>query len=253
MAQSEILGLFGKNVQQLRNEYRDSNMISPAQMGSQGLLQQVVSMGGNAGASLGGALGGMLGGQVPGERESMAVDQAMQDSSDPSMTQAQRMRRVAELLSQQPGMSAQAMQALEAANALDLKELQSQKAQQDLTPPYKDFKVETIGYKDNGQGVIVPVREYITVTRKYNSATGEYEDPKPAETVATDGKEVVPAPSATKNTGQSKSSAEAAQKRKDAKNYNPSLTPRPTPPPAAASRGMTYGFEGQGMVNPEGF
>jgi hypothetical protein len=248
MAQSEILGLFGKNVQQLRNEYRDSNMISPAQMGSQGLLQQVVSMGGNAGATL----GGMLGGQVPGERESMAVDQAMQDSSDPSMTQAQRMRRVAELLSQQPGMSAQAMQALEAANALDLKELQSQKAQQDLTPEFKDIKLPTTKTVMGADGVLREEQGSKTLTYRYNPATKQYE-PFTGGASAAAGGEEVPAPSATKNTGQSKTSAEAAQKRKDAKNYNPSLTPRPTPPPAAASRGMTYGFEGQGMVNPEGF
>ena len=254
MAQSEILGLFGKNVQQLRNEYRDSNMISPAQMGSQGLLQQVVSMGGNAGASLGGALGGMLGVQVPGARESMAVDQAMKDSSDPSMTQAQRMRRVAELLSQQPGMSAKAMQALEAANGLDLKELQSQKAQQDLNPEYKDFKLPTTKMVMGADGQVRAEEGYKTLTYRLNPTTKQYE-PFTGGASAAAGGEEVPQPNAraTKNTGKSKSSTEAAQRRKEANNYNPSLTPRPTPPPTAASRGMTYGFEGQGMVNPEGF
>ena len=252
MAQSEILGLFGKNVQQLRNEYMDSQRVSPAQMGSQGLLQQVVSMGGNAGASLGGALGGLLGGQVPGEREAMAVDQAMQASSDPNMTQAQRMRRVAELLSQQPGMSAQAMQALSAANALDLKELQSQKAQQDLTPEFKDIKLPTTKMVMGADGQMRAEEGSKTLTYRYNPATKQYE-PFTGGASAAVGDEEVPAPSTTKNTGQSKSPQEAAQRRKEANNYNPSLTPRPTPPPPAGSRGMTYGFEGQGMVNPEGF
>jgi hypothetical protein len=51
---SEILGLFGgQNPQQLRNAALDSMLISPAQMGSQGLLQQVVSMGRNAGTIAG--------------------------------------------------------------------------------------------------------------------------------------------------------------------------------------------------------
>lgn len=254
MAQSEILGLFGKNVQQLRNEYMDSQRVSPAQMGSQGLLQQVVSMGGNAGASLGGALGGLLGGQVPGEREAMAVDQAMQASSDPSMTQAQRMRRVAELLSQQPGMSAQAMQALSAANALDLKELQSQKAQQELNPPYKDFKVETVGTEDDGRGGRIAVRKYITVTRKYNSATGEYEDMNPTEAAAAGGEE---GGTKTPLTYQERAKAERLVRQGKGVYTNPVAPPpnqaTPTPIPPAASRGMTYGFEGQGMVNPEGF
>jgi hypothetical protein len=116
---SEILGMFGQNPQQMRNEYMDRQRVSPSQMGSQGLLQQVVSMGGNAGANIGGAIGGLLGGAAPGEREAMAMQQAMQASSDPSMTQAQRMRRMAEILSQQPGMGAQAMQAMTEARRLE--------------------------------------------------------------------------------------------------------------------------------------
>ena len=255
MAQSEILGLFGgQSPLQLRNSYRDSNMISPTQMGSQGLLQQVVSMGGNAGAGIGSALGGLLGGQAPGEREAMAVDQAMQDSSDPNMTQAQRLRKMAELLSQQPGMSAQAMQALSAANALDLKELQSQKAQQDLNPEYKDFKLPTTKMVMGADGQVRAEEGYKTLTYRLNPTTKQYE-PFTGGASAAAGGEEVPQPNAraTKNTGKSKSSTEAAQRRKEANNYNPSLTPRPTPPPTAAPRGMTYGFDGQGMVNPAVF
>lgn len=77
MAQSEILGLFGKTPQQLRNEYTDSGLVTPAQMGSQGLLQQVVSMGGNAGSIIGSSLGGLLGGAAPGEREAMQFQDAL--------------------------------------------------------------------------------------------------------------------------------------------------------------------------------
>ena len=77
MAQSEILGLFGTSPQQLRNEYAASGRISPAQIGSQGLLQQVVSMGGNAGANIGTALGGLLGGKAPGEAEAAQFQDAL--------------------------------------------------------------------------------------------------------------------------------------------------------------------------------
>ena len=120
MAQSEILGLFGgQSPAQIRDSYLNSNMVSPAQMGSQGLLQQVVSMGGNAGAMIGSGINRLTGTQVPGEREAMAVDQAMQDSSDPSMTQAQRMRRMSEILAQQPGMGRQAMLASQEAVKLE--------------------------------------------------------------------------------------------------------------------------------------
>ena len=253
MAKSEILGLFGTSPQQLRNEYRDSNMVSPAQMGSQGLLQQVVSMGGNAGSIIGTGIGGLLGGAAPGEREATAVDQAMRDAYDPNMTQAQRLTKMAEILAQQPGMGAQAMEALKAARAAQLQELQMKKSEQDLNPPYKDFKVETVGYEDDGRGGRVAVRKYITVTRKYNPETGQYEDMTPQE--ARDAGGGNSAPPATNNTGRSQSSAEALAKRN-----NPNLTPPPPrqpPTPTAGSRGardgMTYGFEGQGMTNPEGF
>ena len=248
MAKSEILGLFGTSPQQLRNEYRDSNMVSPAQMGSQGLLQQVVSMGGNAGAMLGTGIGGLLGGAAPGERESIAVDQAMRDAYDPNMTQAQRLTKIAEILSQQPGMGAQAMGALKAAKEAQAQELEMKKAEQGLNPPYKDFKVETVDYKPNQLGNLVPVRSYITVTRKYNPDTGEYEDMTPQEAKEAG---VAPPPPATNNTGRSQSSTEALAKRN---NLNP-LPPLPIQPPTprAGSRGMTYSFETQGMTNPEGF
>jgi hypothetical protein len=249
MAQSEILGLFGATPQQLRNDYRDSNMVSPAQMGAQGLLQQVVSMGGNAGASLGGALGGLLGGKAPGEREATAVDEAMRSSYDPNMTQAQRLTKMAEILAQQPGMGAQAMEALKAAKAAQLQELQMQKTQQDINPPYKDFKVETIGYEDNGRGARVPVRKYITVTRKFNEKTGEYEDmtPQEAEAAASNGG------GAPKTTAE-KAAAERARRQAAGVYTDPETPPPPSPPPPpAGSRGMTRGFEGQGMINPEGF
>ena len=52
-------GLFDfQTPQQLRNDYLDSMLISPAQMGNQSLLQQVVSMGQNAGSIAGAGLGG---------------------------------------------------------------------------------------------------------------------------------------------------------------------------------------------------
>ena len=180
---SEILGMFGKNPQQLRNEYMDSQRVSSAQMGSQGLLQQVVSLGGNAGASIGGALGGMLGGQVPGERESMAMQQAMQDSSDPSMTQAQRMRRMAELLSQQPGMGAQAMQAMTEARRLEAEDFTMEDAQFKRDNRTRDMK-ETRMVPD-GLGGTTPKQFYWTET--YNQETGKFEQATAPSTTPPDG------------------------------------------------------------------
>jgi hypothetical protein len=118
MAQSEMIGLFGgATPQQLRNNYRDSNMITPAQMSSQGLLQQVVSMGGNAGASLGNALGGLLGGKAPGEAKAEFINDAFkkvqQTGGDPAMQMMELSKQL-----QAAGYGAEAMQALDKANQL---------------------------------------------------------------------------------------------------------------------------------------
>lgn len=168
---SEILGMFGQNPRQLRNEYMNSQRVSPAQMGSQSLLQQVVSMGGNAGANIGGAIGGLLGGAAPGEREAMAMQQAMQDSSDPSMTQAQRMRRMAEILSQQPGMGAQAMQAMAEARRLEAEDFTMEDAQFKRDNRTRDMK-ETRMVPD-GMGGMTPKQFYWT--EEYNPETRQFE------------------------------------------------------------------------------
>lgn len=77
---SEILGLFGnQNPQQLRNAFLESTMVSPAQMAQQGLLQQVVSMGQNAGSMLGYGAGRLFGGKVPGEVEQETIKNIYQD------------------------------------------------------------------------------------------------------------------------------------------------------------------------------
>ena len=250
---SEILSLFG-NPQKVRDDYYQSQRITPAQMGSQGLNQQIVSLGSNAGVGIGKALGGLFGIEVPGEAQAKAVDQAMQESAgDPNMTQSQRLTKMAEILAQQPGMGVQAMEALKAARAAQLQELEMKKAQQGLNPPYKDFKVETIDYKSDGLGGLVPVRTFITVTRKYNPETGEYEDMTPQEARdagAGGGDSAPPMTMAEK--------AAAERQRRENKGVYTNPVPTPNMPPAnaippAGSRGMTYGFDGQGMTNPEGF
>jgi hypothetical protein len=75
---SDVMTLFNMPTQQeLGQRYLDSQMVSPAQMGNQGLLQQVVSMGGNAGAGLGYAGGRLFGGATPDQVRAKGIDEAM--------------------------------------------------------------------------------------------------------------------------------------------------------------------------------
>lgn len=83
MANESIMGLFSNyNPQRIRNEALDSDMVSNAQMGSQGLLQQVVSMGRNAGTMTGDFAGRLLGGVAPGEAEAAQVEDVFQQVSN---------------------------------------------------------------------------------------------------------------------------------------------------------------------------
>jgi len=116
---SEILGLFGgQNPQQLRNAALDSMLISPAQMGSQGLLQQVVSMGQNAGTVAGMGAGRLMGGKVAGEVEASYLEQAIQ-AGQAGKTPTEKMKLVASFLEDKPGMGAQYMKALSEARRLE--------------------------------------------------------------------------------------------------------------------------------------
>jgi hypothetical protein len=116
---SEILGLFGgQNPQQLRNAALDSMLISPSQMGSQGLLQQVVSMGQNAGTVAGMGAGRLMGGKVAGEVEASYLEQAIQ-AGQAGKTPTEKMKLVASFLEDKPGMGAQYMKALSEARRLE--------------------------------------------------------------------------------------------------------------------------------------
>lgn len=75
---SDVLSLFNMPTQeQLGQSYLQGMMTSPAQMGSQGLLQQVVSLGGNAGAGLGYGVGRLMGGMTADEVRAKGIDDAM--------------------------------------------------------------------------------------------------------------------------------------------------------------------------------
>jgi len=127
---SEILGLFNTpSVQQLRNAALDSSMVSPAQMGQQGLLQQVVSMGQNAGAMMGMGAGQLFGGKVAGEVEAGYINDAIQYAAQKGGTPSEKMGYVAEFLADKPGMGAQYMKAAEEKRKLELQDLQLTAAQ----------------------------------------------------------------------------------------------------------------------------
>ena len=149
---SEILGLFGtQSPQQLRNAALDSMMISPAQMGSQGLLQQVVSMGQNAGTMIGMGAGRLLGGKVAGEVEAAYVDEAIKAGNAVKGTPAQKMKAVADALADKPGMGKQYLMALNEARKLEAEDMTMAEAKFNAENRIKDFYVKVTKFDSNGQ------------------------------------------------------------------------------------------------------
>ena len=117
-----ILGLFGtQNPQQLQQDYLSNLMVSPAQMGQQGLLQQLISTGANAGTMMGYGAGRLLGGKVAGEVEAALVNDALEQVNKMGIQDpAEKMAKVGELLSANPATAKQGMIAMQEATKLKM-------------------------------------------------------------------------------------------------------------------------------------
>ena len=165
---SEILGLFGgKDPQQLQQDYLSGLMVSPAQMGSQGLLQQLISTGANAGAMMGYGGGRLLGGKVAGEVEAAYIDEAVKIGNAVKGTPAEKMQAVADSLADKPGMGKQYLMALNEARKLKA---------EDMTMAEAEFKS-----KNRTRDIYVPVTKYDSNGQAYQSTdrvTQEWKDGK---------------------------------------------------------------------------
>ena len=165
---SEILGLFGgKNPQQLQQDYLSGLMVSPAQMGNESLLQQLISTGANAGAMMGYGGGRLLGGKVAGEVEAAYIDEAVKIGNAVKGTPAEKMQAVADSLAAKPGMGKQYLMALNEARKLKA---------EDMTMAEAEFKS-----KNRTRDIYVPVTKYDSNGQAYQSTdrvTQEWKDGK---------------------------------------------------------------------------
>ena len=128
---TENLGLFGdmQSPQQLQQNYLYGLMVSPAQMGQQGLLQQLISTGANAGAMMGYGGGRLLGGKVAGETEAQYLDEAVKAGSAVKGTPTEKMKAVADYLADKPGMGAQYLKAVKEVRRMETEDLTMQRCQ----------------------------------------------------------------------------------------------------------------------------
>lgn len=247
---SEILGLFGgKSSQQLRGDVLDSLLVSPAQMSNQSLLQQVVSMGRNAGAVVGMGAGQLLGGKVAGEVEAAYIDEAIKSASAVKGTPAQKMKAVADFLADKPGMGAQYMKAMEEARKLELTDLQAAEAKFKSENRTRDMKETRMVFNPMTQQQ-EPKQFYWTEVwkdGKWVKASMPSTTPPAAEEAK---------PEAAPESPQAKAAAER-RRRQESGAYTSPVRPnapqKTTPIPPQGYGSMDYGFEGGGLINPEGY
>ena len=247
---SDILGLFGgKSSQQLRGDALDSLLVSPAQMGSQSLLQQVVSMGQNAGSMIGMGAGQLLGGKVAGEVEASYIEEAIKNASKVEGTPAQKMKAVADFLADKPGMGAQYMKAMEEAKKLELSDLQAAEAKFKSENRTREMKETRMVFNPMTQQQ-EPKTFYWT--EKWEN--GRWVQATMPSTTTPAGEEEKP--TAAAESPQAKAAAERKRRQESGAYTNPVKPNAPqktTPIPPPGYGAMTYGFEGQGLINPEGF
>jgi hypothetical protein len=167
---SEILGLFGgKNPQQLQQDYLSGLMVSPAQMGSQGLLQQLISTGANAGAMMGYGGGRLLGGKVAGEVEASYIDEAVKAGNAVKGTPAEKMQAVADSLADKPGMGKQYLMALNEARKLKAEDMTMEEAKFNAENRTKDFYVKVTKFDSNGQPYETTEKQTFRWSKETNS------------------------------------------------------------------------------------
>lgn len=230
MATQQGMGLFGMpTAQEARQQYEQGLMLTPAQMGSQGLLQQVVSTIGQGGAMAGYGLGRMMGGRTAQEAEAMGMEQAMQEVTAMGITDpSKRMTALADAL-QKRGLSRAAMQALEKGRAMKLQDLQAQQAESGLMElkPIKGamrvvgqdslgnpvYKQDIIGYQQGSRFMTPEQAEaYIKGLSPEDKAraTGTPPPPPPAPRTARQQLEASLAEDRARKTGEQQTSAEQA-------------------------------------------
>lgn len=143
---TNISGLFGditKTPQQYQQEALQGLIVTPAQMGQQGLYQQLVSQMSNAGANIGMGVGGLLGGKTAEQVRDSQINAAMQEVSQGQYaTEWEKLDALAKKLAEK-GLNAEAEKAADRSIAL--------KPKDDSASLLKDFTAESVAnYRKTG-------------------------------------------------------------------------------------------------------
>uniref|UniRef100_UPI003753699D hypothetical protein n=1 Tax=Cypionkella sp. TaxID=2811411 RepID=UPI003753699D len=202
----------------------------------------------NAGSMIGMGAGQLLGGKVAGEVEAAYLDDAIKSASAIKGTPAQKMKAVADSLADKPGMGAQYLKAMEEARKLELTDLQAAEAKFKSENKTRDMKETRMVFNPMTQQQ-EPKQFYWTEVWK----DGQWVK---ASMPSTTPPAAAEANTAAPESPQAKAAAERKRRQESGAYTNPVKPNAPqktTPIPPQGYGAMTYGFEGQGLINPEGF
>jgi hypothetical protein len=197
MADSIIGNMFGvKTPQEMQQDYLNSMMVNPAQMGSQGLLQQLVSMSGNIGAQLGTGAGRMFGGKAPGEVKSAAIEQALKEVGALGLTSEEEKYNELSKRLAAAGFGAEAMQAAQEARKSRRAAQEDVKATMDIAGKQRITrdKYRVVDVITTDPLTLKPIKTQksvrYTVDLEWNPKTQQYDEVKGSERTP-DGEQVV--------------------------------------------------------------
>lgn len=209
----------------------------------------IAAVGGNMGAQLGAGAQSMLGGQTAEQVKYNQLNAAMQEISQQQYSKEwERMDALAKNL-QSKGLYAEADKAAERARDMKVQDLNMKKAEKAMQPePFKNISREVQNVDPNTGKVTV---QTVTETMRWNPITETYEPMGRKASTGGEGGDGTPPPA---NDQQAKARAILEQRKAGGTYTNPVATARmpqgtPIPPDLRNQRG----FQGQGMINPEGF
>lgn len=172
---TNLSGLFGNTTrtpQEYRQEVVNGMLAQDARRGSQSVDQSAIDLAGDMGANLGSGLGQLFGGKTAEQIRDSNINDALKKVSEGGYdSEYAKMEALSKELGNM-GMGAEAQQALDRANQLQLNDLNIQKAKKGMQPEqFKDFY-----YTDN---VVDPMTNEVKQvqrreTREWNEKLGKY-------------------------------------------------------------------------------
>lgn len=171
-----MAGLFDfQDPRQIRSDYMNSQMVSPAQMGNQDLYSKLASTMANAGTMIGTGIGGMMGGVLPKEAEQRRVQEVMKGVD---LTSPESILKGAAMFTQM-GDSVRALELTEQADIVGQRQFRAKEQQAKVLSMNNDKKakeaVAALPTNASSEQILAAIRPYVGVDSVYKGVLAKEE------------------------------------------------------------------------------